>query len=141
MIRDREARMPIRVVVYLNVGPAFGGFRVAGRVQTDAHAAEFQELERAVDAARHLLSAHDPEDWPPLTDADAASAVPRYQGRTGQIDFTGGQSPEGVDIVVARALLPFSFWPLGGLAVYEAWHRGADGGWAPVPQEELAEKW
>ena len=133
--------MAVRVVVYFNLGPDFGGFRLAGRVRTDAHAAEFQELERALEAAHRLLRADDPNDWPPLTDAEMAPTIPRYRGRRGRMDFVEAESPEGVLMVVARALLPFPWWPLGGLAVYEAWQRDTDGSWAPAPREELAQKW
>ena len=56
--------------------------------------------------------------------------------RYGFVDFTIDN-----DDVVMRAHYPFRIWPLGGWAVFEGWHRDADGKWVPFTEDELAILW
>jgi hypothetical protein len=77
--------MPIRVVVLLNLGPLFGGFRFAtrpGMFGLDAPRA-FAVLERSVESAFTLLSAHDPADWAALAPTGFDAALPRLEENIG----------------------------------------------------------
>lgn len=135
--------MPLRAVVLLNIGPAFGGFRLAARpgvIGLDDPAA-FAALESAIEAAYTLLSAHPPSRWPALAGPGFASATPRLGEREGAIDCTVTATDDTAGEVWLRAWLPFAPWPLGGWAVYEGRHRAADGTWTPFSPEELAALW
>jgi hypothetical protein len=135
--------MPIRVVVLFNFGPLFGGFRFAtrpGMFGLDDPLA-FAVLERSVESAFTLLSAHDPADWAEVTPTGFDVAIPRLEGREGYIDGLGDGCISGVGEIILRACLPFQGWPLGGWVVYEGRHRAPDGTWTSFTAEELAEVW
>lgn len=135
--------MPIRSVVLLNLGAPFGGFRVAGRPGLfgldDPRA--FAVLERAIESAFTLLSAHQPAEWPEIAPTGFAAAVPRLEDCEGFIDCCGSALTEGHGEVILRACLPFRAWPLGGWVVFEGRHRALDGSWRPFTPDELAELW
>jgi hypothetical protein len=133
-----------RAVVIFNIGPPFGGFRMAvrpGMFRLD-HPAVFTVLEEAVQTAFSTLSRHSPDTWPQLHAAGELTAIPpRFDGREGMIDVTGNPADTSGGELVLRAFLPFSGWPLGGWAVYAAWHRQPDGTWSPFSEKELASVW
>ena len=139
-----QARDPVRIVVFFNIGPPFAGFRAAGRpgmLGLD-NAAAFEALEHAIQKAFVLLRAHPPSAWQELAAGDSFRAtIPRFENREGVIDVTGDATHDEAGDVVLRAFIPFSLWPLGGWAVYEAWHLGTDGVWTPLSHEELATLW
>ncbi len=135
--------MPVRAVILLNVGPPFGGFRLAARpgmLGLDYPDA-FVALERAIERAYTLLSAHRPADWPTIAQTGFDLAIPRLGEREGFIDFTGSAMSDEAGEVVARACFPFPAWPFGGWVVYEGRHRALDGTWTPFTTEELTRLW
>ena len=142
--------MSLRVVVLFNLGPPFGGFRAAARVPGSRlpgllgldNAAAFEALEQAIQQAFVFLQAHPPDSWRKLASADSFRAsVPRLDDREGAIDVTGDATNDAAGEVMLRAFLSFPKWPLGGWAVYEAWHRDLDGVWTPFDEDELAGIW
>lgn len=136
--------MPQRALVLLNVGPPFGGFRLAVNpgIFGATGSAAFPALERIVYNLQSVLAAHRPDTWSRLVESDAMLGDPAelFGGRPGRVDFTCDPDSNTGDVVV-RAFLPFRVWPLGGWAVYDAWHREADGTWVPFAEEELAILW
>ncbi len=136
--------MPLRTVVLFNVGPPFGGFRLAvapGVFGLNSPAA-FEALERALGRAVHELRAHPPDTWVRLCEQGlGAESVPRLGDREGVVDLTGNAANDTAGDVALRAFLPFAAWPLGGWAVYDAWHRSADGVWTPFGHDELTRLW
>ena len=136
--------MAIRVLILFDPRSPFGGFRIAmgpGLVGASDCAA-FRALERAVHNLRSVLAAYPPDTWPRLARSEAAigDAADFFEGRPGFIDLNCDFSCPTGDLVV-RALLPFRRWPFGGWAVYDAWHREADGSWVPFGEDELNELW
>lgn len=135
--------MPVRGVVLFNLDAPFGGFRAAGPPGLfgldDPKA--FAVLERAIESAFTLFSAHQPADWPVIAPTGFAAAVPCLEDREGFIDYCGSAVTEGHGEVILRACLPFRAWPLGGWVVFEGRHRALDGSWRPFTPEELAELW
>lgn len=133
----------MRIVVLFNVGPPFGGFRIAapGLFGLDDPAV-YETLEKATHEAFELLRAHPPSAWSQLAAGESfRAAVPLFEGREGAIDVTGDATDDAAGAVVLRAFLPFAAWPLGGWAFYQAWNRGADGDWTPLSQDALAALW
>jgi hypothetical protein len=143
---DADAGRPElpRIIILFNLGPPFGGFRIAARAGLLGfdNPAAFLALERAIDTAYTLLRAQPPDTWQQLAADDSfAAAIPSHDGRAGVIDLTGDGVTSTPGVVLVRAFLPFRFWPLGGWAVYGAWHRGTDGTWTPFSEEEMAGVW
>ncbi len=133
-----------RVVVIFNLGPPFGGFRLAARAGLLGadNPAVFEALEQAIETAYTLLRAHPPSTWQQLAADDFfTAAIPRYEDREGVIDVTGDGVLRTPGDVLLRAFLPFRFWPLGGWAAYGAWHRESDDGWTSFNEEELRNVW
>jgi hypothetical protein len=132
--------MPIRSVVLFNVGPPFGGFRLAvhpgvfGLNDTSA----FDALEDALVACHAALRSRPPSTWHDLPEA---MFEPDIRGRRASIDVTGDVTDTAGGDLVARARLPFQTWPFGGWVVHEGWHRAADGSWSPFTDGELARVW
>ena len=136
--------MSHRAVILFNIGPPFGGFRVAVRPGAFGlnNPAAFAALDAAIQEALSSLSAHPPSSWPGLHASGAlAPTPPRFDGREGAIDVTGDATDDAAGDIVMRAFLPFPRWPLGGWAAYEAWHRDSSGMWTPFSEEELAIVW
>lgn len=136
--------MPQRVVLIFNIGPPFGNFRIAMRpgVFGVDHPAAFDALEEAIEEAFSILSFHSPDAWPELHAAgDVTLPPPRFDGREGVLNIAGNPSDASGGWVVMRAMLPFSGWPPGGWAVYEAWHYEPDGTWNAFSEEELETVW
>jgi len=136
--------MAIRTLVLFSFGAPFGGFRLAigPRAVGGRDSATFGALERAVHNLRSVLAAHPPDRWAQLAQSEVAigDAAKLFEGRSGFVDFQCDPRSTTGDVVV-RAWCPFRLWPLGGRAVYDAWHREADGTWVPFGEEELAALW
>jgi hypothetical protein len=132
------------VVVLFGLGPAFGGFRIAGRpgfIFGLNHPVAFNALEQALDAAQGILRSLAPKDWAALTEAELERVLPWCDGRKGEIELGGQSFEDRSGEVVARTFLPFRYWPFGGWAVYEGWRRSADGTWAQFSDEESMQLW
>ena len=136
--------MPIRRVLLLNIGPAFGGFRIAaapGRYGLDNPDA-FAALEQSVETAFSVLSGHQPAEWPSLAVTGLLDAArPRLGMLEGSIDCSGTEEGDGVLGVVVRAHLAFARWPLGGWIVYDGRFRAKDVSRSPFTSEQLALWW
>lgn len=135
--------MPLRSVILFNLGPPFGGFRLAVNPRLlgmEDHAA-FPALEEAIATAFTLLAAHQPSSWPSVAQEAFAAATPCLGGREGVIDCTSNASDQETGEVVLRAFLSFPGWPLGGWAVFDAQHRTAEGIWIPFTSDELQIWW
>ena len=105
------------------------------------HPIAFAVLEQALETAKSFLSPFSPQEWGGLPEAQLRALRPRWNGLEGGIDFAGEAFESGVGEVVARAFLPFRYWPLGGWAVYDGWRRSADGVWTPLGHEEAMQLW
>jgi hypothetical protein len=140
---DSQTAAPIRAVVLFNLGPAFGGFRVAvppGTYGLD-HPEAFEALEDAIDKAYALLAVLPPERWRGLSKDAYDMALPRLDDRVGVIHGSGTATSDAAGAVVLRASFPFRFWPLGGWVVYDGRHRSLNGTWSRFTHEELDECW
>lgn len=137
-------RMPQRTLVLFNIGPPFGGFRLAVNPHLfgASGSTAFPALERVIQNLQSVLAAHPPDTWSRLVESEGMIGDPAelFGGRPGRVDFTCDPASTTGDVVV-RAFLRFRLWPLGGWAVYDAWHREADGRWVGFAEEELAEVW
>jgi len=137
--------VPVRAVIFLSLGPPFGGFRIAGRPGLFGldNPRAFQTLERSIEGTYTLLSAHRPADWMGIaqTETGFEAAAPRLGERTGFVDCTGDAMTDETGKVILRACFPFRWWPLGGWVVYEGRHRALDGTWTPFTADELAKLW
>jgi len=132
--------MPVRSVVLFNLGPPFGGLRLAvrpGFLGLDAPSA-FGALEEAIAAVRDTLRSRPPSAWYDLPDT---VFEPHIQDRKASLDITGDVTDTTVAKVVVRALLPFRGWPFGGWVVHEGWQCAADGSWTPFTEDALADVW
>ena len=132
--------MPVRSVLLFNLGPPFGGLRLAVRPGLFGlnEPSAFEALEHAIAAVQDVLRSHPPNTWHDLPNT---VFEPHIQDRTASIDVTGDVTDTTVATVVLRARLPFRGWPFGGWVVHEGWQCAADGSWTPFTDEALADVW
>jgi hypothetical protein len=136
--------MPVRSVVLFNIGPAFGGFRSAlrpGALGLD-HPEAFTVIEAALTKIFEQL-AHTPfEQWRALARApESEHLVPRLGNRKGVIDFLVAQDNDGTRHLIARGMISFPYWPVGGWIVHDGRHFNPQGDVTPYTPEELAPVW
>jgi hypothetical protein len=136
--------MPVRSVVLFNLGPPFGGFRSAvrpGALGLD-HPEAFAAIESALVQSFQRLSKTPFAEWKQLAREPASEQlVPRLGTRTGLIDFSVAQDSDGTRHLLARGILPFPYWPLGGWVVHDGRHFRPGGDVTPYTPEELAPVW
>ena len=135
---------PIRILVLFNLGPPFGGLRLAVHpaVFGVRDAEPYRNLEALVRAIFTRLEPMAAEPWSRVGEVLAADLELRaLSARAGVVDFGRREDPDGTRHVVARGFVPFRLWPLGGWAVYDGRHFGSSGDVSPYTEEELGVIW
>jgi hypothetical protein len=134
--------MPLRIVSVF--GPPFGGFRVAFRAGVFGldWPAGFEVLEQAVLRELRLFASLSPERRARLReDPLPPHPGPQIGNRTGVVDGAiASEGPSGTRIVMC-ASFPFSVWPFGGWAVFEAGTVTPEGQLILVSHDELQNYW
>ena len=139
-----DSSTSLRTVVLFNLGPSFGGVRMAVRPGTlgldDAEA--FAAIEAVLSATFARIEQNPNDEWSRLRERLTSDAsLPSFGARSGSIEFTGGEDLDGTRHLIARCFLPFRAWPLGGWAVYDGRLFAVGGKVTPFTQEELGEVW
>jgi hypothetical protein len=136
--------VPIRTVIALNLGPPFGGFRIALRAGALGlnWPEAFAALEAAASTELQLLAALTPERRARMREEPLpARPPPQYGDRLGVIDGMMAPTEDRATLLLLRAIFPFRFWPLGGWAVYVGARIGADNQVETLSTEQLEKYW
>ena len=135
---------PLRRIVLFNLGPAFGGLRIAlnPRVLGLANAETFAVLEAVVHATFARVERVPWDEWSSLGEHLASdTSLQALSPRAGFVDFHRHDASDGTRHLIARVFLPFHGWPLGGWAVYDGRHFARMTGPIPFTELELDEVW
>jgi len=135
---------PLRRVVLFNLGPPFGGLRMAVHAGALglADAETFTVLEAVVQASFARVEQVAWTEWSTLGEHVASdAALKALSPHAGFVDFSRHDDADGTRHLVARAFLPFRAWPLGGWVFYDGRHFALAGGAFPFTEAELNEVW
>lgn len=135
--------MPLRTIVLLNIGPGFGGFRLALRTKGDRpdQAETYTALEQVLEHCFSRIAQFPWDEWTRAKQELHAVIAPLAEASLARVDMDAGEHSDGSRFVVGRVFRAFPFWPLGGHASYDGYHYTRDAVPTPYTHDELMQIW
>jgi len=115
--------MAIRSIVILNIGPPFGGFRLAARAGFLGlnNRKIFEKLERGIDSIFEVLNKTAIDNWQnAIVNHSESKDFKKIMGsRPGIMDYSVDEETNGHVKLIVRACIPFRIFSFGGWTVYD----------------------